>query len=112
MLFGQYVLIWFSLVASLVKDLPPMLETWVPSLGWEDLLEKGKAIHSSILAWRIPWTIHIVHGVVKSWTQLGNFFFFFLIIWLKCVLELLHYKVTLFPFEINKCFVESDFKTI
>ena len=57
MLFGQYVLIWFSLVASLVKDLPPMLETWVPSLGWEDLLENGKAIHSSILAWRIPWTI-------------------------------------------------------
>ena len=57
MLFGQYVLIWFSLVAPLVKDLPPMLETWVPSLGWEDLLEKGKAIHSSILAWRIPWTI-------------------------------------------------------
>ena len=57
MLFGQYVLIWFSLVASLVKDLSPMLETWVPSLGWEDLLEKGKAIHSSILAWRIPWTI-------------------------------------------------------
>ena len=55
MLFGQYVLIWFSLVALLVKDLPPMLETWVPSLGWEDLLEKGKAIHSSILAWRIPW---------------------------------------------------------
>ena len=34
-----------------------MLETWVQSLGWEDPLEKGKAIHSSILAWRIPWTV-------------------------------------------------------
>ena len=45
-----------SLVAQLVKNLPVMLETWVRSLGWEDPLEKGKAIHSSILAWRIPWT--------------------------------------------------------
>ena len=40
-------------------------ETWVLSLGWEDPLEKGKATHSSILAWRIPWTV--VHGVAKSW---------------------------------------------
>ena len=39
------------------EDLPAMLETWVRSLGWEDPLEKGKATHSSILAWRIPWTI-------------------------------------------------------
>ena len=46
-----------SLVAQLVQNLPAMRETWVPSLGWEDLLEKGKAIHSSILAWRIPWTV-------------------------------------------------------
>ena len=43
-----------SLVAQLVKKLPAMWETWVPSLGWEDLLEKGKATHVSILAWRIP----------------------------------------------------------
>ena len=40
----------------MVKNLPAMLETWVPSLGQEDPLEKEKAIHSSILAWRIPWT--------------------------------------------------------
>ena len=40
----------------MVKDLPAMLETWVQSLGQEDPLEKGMAIHSSILAWRIPWT--------------------------------------------------------
>ena len=46
-----------SLVAQPVKNLPAMQETWVRSLGWEDCLEKGKAIHSSILAWRIPWTV-------------------------------------------------------
>ena len=45
------------LVAQLVKNLPAMWETWVRSLGWEDPLEKGKATHSSILAWRIPWTV-------------------------------------------------------
>ena len=48
---------WVSLVAQQVKKLPTMQETWVPSLGWEDPLEKGKATHSSILAWRIPWTV-------------------------------------------------------
>jgi len=37
--------------------LPAMRETWIQSLSWEDLLEKGKAIHSSILAWRSPWTV-------------------------------------------------------
>ena len=46
-----------SLVADLVKNLPAMGETWVRSLGWEDPLEKGKATHSSILAWRILWTV-------------------------------------------------------
>ena len=46
-----------SLVAQLVKNTPAMWETWVQSLGWEDPLEKGKATYSSILAWRIPWTI-------------------------------------------------------
>ena len=46
-----------SLVAQLVKNPPAMQETWVRSLGWEDLLEKGEATQSSILAWRIPWTV-------------------------------------------------------
>ena len=46
-----------SLVAQLVKNLPAMRETWVRSLGREDPLEKGKAAHSSILAWRIPWAV-------------------------------------------------------
>ena len=48
---------WASFVAQLVKSLPAMRETWVWCLGWEDVLEKGKAIHSSILAWRSPWTV-------------------------------------------------------
>ena len=43
-------------VAQMVKNLPAMQETWIWSLGWEDPLEKGMATHSSILAWRIPWT--------------------------------------------------------
>ena len=46
-----------SLVAQLVKNPPAMQETWVWSLGWEDPLEKGKANHSNILAWRIPSTV-------------------------------------------------------
>ena len=56
---------WASLVAQLVKNPPAMLETWVQSLSWEDPLEKGRATHSSILAWKIPWT---VQGVAKSQT--------------------------------------------
>ena len=44
------------LVAQTVKNPPAMKETWVQSLGWEDPLEKGMAVHSSILAWRIPRT--------------------------------------------------------
>ena len=48
---------WASLVAQLVKNLPAMWETWVQSLDWQDPLEKGTATHSSILAWRILWTI-------------------------------------------------------
>ena len=47
---------WASLGAQLVKNLPTMQETYVRSLGWEDLLEKGKATHSSVLAWRSPQT--------------------------------------------------------
>ena len=58
---------WVSLMAQLVKNPPAMWENWVRSLGWEDPLEKGKATHSSILAWRTPWT-GIVRGVSKSRT--------------------------------------------
>ena len=45
-----------TLVVQMVKNLPAMHKTQVQSLGWEDALEKGMATHSSILAWRIPWT--------------------------------------------------------
>ena len=55
-----------SLVAQLMKNLPAMEETWVQSLGWEDPLEKGTATHSSILAWRIPWTIYSPWGPKES----------------------------------------------
>ena len=48
--------LWDSPVAQTVKNPPAMRETWVQSLGWEDPLEEGMATHSSILAWRIPWT--------------------------------------------------------
>ena len=46
-----------SLMAHLVKNLPALWESWFQSLGWEDPLEKGKATHFGIPAWRIPWTI-------------------------------------------------------
>ena len=54
--FLKFFVVGASLVAQRLKRLPPMRETWVRSLGWEDPLEKEMAIHSSILAWRIPWT--------------------------------------------------------
>ena len=59
-------------MAQRLKRLPPMLETRVRSLGWEDPLEKEMVTHSSILAWKIPWTEATVHGVAKSWTQLSD----------------------------------------
>ena len=65
-----------SLVTQMVKNLPAMKETWhkpwVQSLHWEDPLKKEMANHSSILAWKIPWTEEpggaMVHGSAKSWT--------------------------------------------
>ena len=53
---NYYLTFWASLVAQTVKNLPVMLETQVWSLGWEGPLEKGMTTHSSLLAWRIPWT--------------------------------------------------------
>ena len=62
---------WASLVAQIVKNLLAIGQTWVQSLGWEDPLEEGKAIHSSILAWTIPidrgaWQTIQFMGVTKS----------------------------------------------
>ena len=65
-----------SLVAQTVKNLPAVQETWVRSLGWEDVLDEDMATHFIILAWRIPmdrgawWAI--VHGVTKSRTRLSD----------------------------------------
>jgi len=63
-------------MAQMVKNLPAMQETWVRPLGQEDLLEKGMDTHSSILAWRIPWTEEPGRlqsiGVPKSWTRLSD----------------------------------------
>ena len=60
------VTIGTSLVAQLVKNVPAMGETSVRSLGWEDPLEKGTATHSTILAWKIPWTVYIPWGWKES----------------------------------------------
>ena len=65
----------------MVKCLPTMQEAGVRFLGQEDPLEKEMTIHSSILAWKIPWTeepdrLHTVHGVGKSRTRLSNFTFY------------------------------------
>ena len=66
---GDGLVARISLVAQLVKNLPVMWETWVWSLGWEDPLEKGKATHSSILAWRIPWMVtKLCLTLATSWT--------------------------------------------
>ena len=67
---------WASLVAQLVKNLPAMWETWVPSLDQAGPLEEGMATHSSVLAWRIPmdrgaWRA-TEHGVTKSQRWLSN----------------------------------------
>ena len=67
---------WATLVAQLVKNPPVMRETWVQFLGWEGALEKGKATHSSILSWKIPWTTFL--RVAKSRTRLSHFHFHFL----------------------------------
>ena len=64
-----------SLVAQIVKNLPAMQETQVQSMSWQDPLEKGIATHSSILAWRIPWTGAwpvTVYRITKSQTLLNN----------------------------------------
>ena len=73
---GKAFVSWAPLAAQMVKNLPAMWETWVPSLGWEDALEEGMATYSSILAWRIfvdrgAWWA-TVHGVSKSQTRLSD----------------------------------------
>ena len=74
----HYITIVSIMVAQRLKRLPPVQETWVQSLGQEDPLEKEMVTHSSILAWRTPWTekpgrLHTVHGVAKGRTRLSDF---------------------------------------
>ena len=74
MLYIYILLFWASLTAQMVKNPPAMQETRVQSLSQEDPLEEGMATHSSILAWRIPWTeetggLHTIRGATKSWTR-------------------------------------------
>ena len=75
-IFTSYCVLWASLVAQMVKNLPAVQETWVRYLGWEDPLEEGMATHSSLLAWRSPidkgaWQA-TAHGVTKSQTRLND----------------------------------------
>ena len=72
---------WASLVAQLVKNLPAMWEIWVRSLGWEDPLEKEKATHSSLLAWRIPWIIPLGHKESDTTGQLSLYSYFTMLYW-------------------------------
>ena len=61
-----------SLMAQMVKHLPTMQETWVQSLGQEDLLEKEMAIHSSILTWKIPWMEEPDRLQSMGWQRVGD----------------------------------------
>ena len=87
-----------SLIAELVKNLPVMQETWVQFLGWEDPLERGKATHFSILAWRIPRDpkeSDMTERLSRSQTHIHTVFFFFRSkiciisdVWILCFLHL------------------------
>ena len=77
---AHYLIEYVHFRASLVKNLPAMLETWVQFLGWGDPLEEGLATHSSILAWRFPWTEesggpwgHRELNTTEWWSTSGHF---------------------------------------
>ena len=75
---SEVYILWTSLVAQLVKNLHAMQETWVRFLGWEDPLEKEKATHSRILAWRIPWAVQSMglQRVRHNWASFTSLRFF------------------------------------
>ena len=107
--------IWFegflathSLVAQTVKNPPAIRDTWVQSLDWEVLLEKGMATYSSILAWRIPWTGATAHGVAKGRTRLINFHFtkYLLIYWSR--MEWLFRSTQTFGQDVNRGKIENN----
>ena len=77
-----------SLVAQMVKNLPAMQETWVWSLTWEDPLEKGKATHSSILAWRFAWTVKSMGSqrVGHDWATFTSLHFYIVTVASLCLM--------------------------
>ena len=81
---------WASLVVQLVKNPPAMPETWVQSLGWEDPPEKGKATHSSILSWKIPWAEQSM-GLQRVRHNWATFTFFLSIVNTAAINFSLHY---------------------
>ena len=85
-----------SLVGQRLKCLPAMWETWVQSLGWEDPLEKETATHSSIHAWKIPWTEE-PGGVAKSRTRLSDF-----CVCVCCALKLSHVLTFVTPWTVGR----------
>ena len=96
-LFKKYLSIWASLVAQIRKNLPAMQETRVWSLAGEDPLEKGVAIHSSILAWRTPWTERLAGHSPGGRRELDmtewpthTFLFMYVFTWLQQVLVAAH----------------------
>ena len=97
----------------MVKNLSATRETWVRSLGWEDLLEKGKATLSSILAWRIPWTVQSM-GSQRAGLDWVTFTFtmvlLFLIIWETAILFSIAMHCFIFPpaMHKNSSFVTSS----
>jgi len=89
-----------SSVAQMVKNLPAMWETWVPSLGWEDPLEKGKVTDSSILAWRIPWTVQSM-GSQRVGHDWATFTFTFCILLSFAISIGWEFAKSLSPFSFN-----------
>ena len=88
---------WASLVAQLVKNPPAMWETWVLSLGWEDPLEKGMATHSSILAWRTPWTVESMGSQRVRHDSCVSF---------RCTVKWFSYTYTcIYCFHFKNCFL-------
>ena len=96
-----------SLVAQLIKNSPAMQETWVKYLGWENPLEKGTVTHSSILAWRISWTIPWGRKELDMIEQLSHFHTFIKIHMMRDF-NLMHVRSSIDNFSYKKngiCFV-------
>ena len=108
-------LLWASLVAQMVKNLPAIREIWVWSLGQEDPLVKGMATHSSILSWRIPWTEEpgglqslVLQRVGQDWVRFGqdwvtNTFTFHLVLTSQRSLKPSSLKFPQLPPWLSKC---------